>query len=390
MVVGGAGQYEARCRRCFHPDAAPRPGRALDLIPLDGAQGEGGGQILRTALALSAVTGQGLPGRAHPGEPAPARPAAAAPGRGPGGGDVLRGRGARGLRRLARPPLPARAGGRRRLPLRHRHGRRRRPSSCRPCCRSWPRRARRASSRSRGHARAPQPRLPLPLPPLGGGGGPARPRLRACASSGQASSRAARGLVRAEVAPWPRRPAALDLTRRGALVAVRGIAGAARVRGDVAPAARPMRRARSSGRSGGSRASGTSRTSSRPRRAPSSRRRRCSRPAGRRSACSASAACARSCWARAARHVLKFIDDEEEAVVDPWLADQLAVPLAVAGGGGRIQTPRGHLAPRDGGGGRCGSSTSRPRPGAGGAGRGASRWDAFDRHEASARRMERT
>ena len=30
------------------------------LIAIDGAQGEGGGQVLRTALALSAVTGQGF------------------------------------------------------------------------------------------------------------------------------------------------------------------------------------------------------------------------------------------------------------------------------------------------------------------------------------------
>jgi hypothetical protein len=35
--------------------------------------------------------------------------------------------------------------------------------------------------------------------------------------------------------------------------------------------------------------------------------------------------------------VLKFIDDED-AVVDPWLADQLAVPFAISGGGGRLQT----------------------------------------------------
>jgi RNA 3'-terminal phosphate cyclase len=39
----------------------------------------------------------------------------------------------------------------------------------------------------------------------------------------------------------------------------------------------------------------------------------------------------------AARRVLKFIDDEE-AVVDFWLADQLAVFLAVSGGGGRLRT----------------------------------------------------
>jgi RNA 3'-terminal phosphate cyclase (ATP) len=40
---------------------------------------------------------------------------------------------------------------------------------------------------------------------------------------------------------------------------------------------------------------------------------------------------------RAARRALRFIDDEE-AVVDPWLADQLAVPLAISGGGGRLLT----------------------------------------------------
>ena len=50
------------------------------------------------------------------------------------------------------------------------------------------------------------------------------------------------GCVRAEVAPWPR-PAALDLSRRGALVAVRGIAGAARLRGDVARRAADAARA---------------------------------------------------------------------------------------------------------------------------------------------------
>jgi RNA 3'-terminal phosphate cyclase (ATP) len=40
---------------------------------------------------------------------------------------------------------------------------------------------------------------------------------------------------------------------------------------------------------------------------------------------------------RAARRALKFVEDGE-AVVDPWLADQLAVPLAIAGGGGRLRT----------------------------------------------------
>jgi RNA 3'-terminal phosphate cyclase (ATP) len=40
---------------------------------------------------------------------------------------------------------------------------------------------------------------------------------------------------------------------------------------------------------------------------------------------------------RGSRRLLKFLE-QEEACVDPWLADQLAVPLAVAGGGGRVTT----------------------------------------------------
>jgi len=39
---------------------------------------------------------------------------------------------------------------------------------------------------------------------------------------------------------------------------------------------------------------------------------------------------------RAARAVLRFLDGE--GAVDPHLADQLAVPLAVGGGGGRVTT----------------------------------------------------
>jgi RNA 3'-terminal phosphate cyclase (ATP) len=39
---------------------------------------------------------------------------------------------------------------------------------------------------------------------------------------------------------------------------------------------------------------------------------------------------------RAARTLLQFLDGE--ACVDPHLADQLAVPLAIGGGGGRVAT----------------------------------------------------
>jgi RNA 3'-terminal phosphate cyclase (ATP) len=47
---------------------------------------------------------------------------------------------------------------------------------------------------------------------------------------------------------------------------------------------------------------------------------------------------------RAARRLLRFIE-EEEGAVDPFLCDQLAVPLALSRGGGRVTTPEvtGHL-----------------------------------------------
>ncbi len=145
------------------------------------------------------------------------------------------------------------------------------------------------------------------------------------------------GCIRARVGPWAGRPAALDLERRGALVAVRGVAGAARVRGRVAERAAEAARLRlwearrletewqvlelesaspgafvqleavfESGRAAFS-------------------------LLGERGVR------AEALGERAARRVLRFLEDEE-AVVDPWLADQLAVPLALAGGGGRVVT----------------------------------------------------
>jgi RNA 3'-terminal phosphate cyclase (ATP) len=144
------------------------------------------------------------------------------------------------------------------------------------------------------------------------------------------------GCVEAEVQPWER-PASLDLSRRGALLAVRGVSGAARLRGEVARRAADAARdffweerrletewevvdlaAASPGAfvqveavfETGRAAFGL---------------------LGERGLR------AEVLGERAARRVLKFIEDEE-AVVDPWLADQLAVPLAISGGGGWLRT----------------------------------------------------
>jgi RNA 3'-terminal phosphate cyclase (ATP) len=144
------------------------------------------------------------------------------------------------------------------------------------------------------------------------------------------------GRVRAEVAPWGRR-AGLDLTRRGALLEVRGLSGAARLRGDVAKrqadAARALlweqRRLESNWE-----------VLELPAASPGS----CLQLEGIFETGRAAFALlgqrgvrAEVLGERAARGLLRFLE-LEEASVDPWLADQLAVPIAVAGGGGRLTT----------------------------------------------------
>jgi len=307
----------------------------LELVPLDGAQGEGGGQILRTALALSAVTGQGFRVeriRAHrlrpglrPQHLAAVRAAAmscraevhgafdGSPDLRFRPGPVTAGEfhfeigtaGAATLVLQSVVPILATAAEPSRLEVTGGTHVPRSPSF-HFLSRHWSEVVERLGLRAR-----------LTLDRAG-----FFPRGEGC--------------VRAEVAPWPR-PATLDLSRRGPLVAVRGIAGAARLRGDVArraaDAAQALlweeRRLETAwdvvdldAASPGAflQAEAVFETG---RAAFSLLGERGLR--------------AEVLGERAARRVLKFVDDAE-AVVDPWLADQLAVPLAVAGGGGRLLT----------------------------------------------------
>jgi RNA 3'-terminal phosphate cyclase (ATP) len=307
----------------------------VDTIALDGAQGEGGGQILRTALALAAVTGQGFridrirAGRLRPG----LRPQhlAAVRALGMSCGAEVHGAfdGSPDLRFL---PGAVSAGD---------------------------------YSFDIGTAGATTLVLQAVLPVLATSTGTSRVQMTGgthvprspshhflarhwCEVVGRMGllprlqlERAGffprgEGRVEGEVGPWAR-PATLDLSRRGALVAVRGIAGAARLRGDVARrAADAARTLFWEQRRMESEWDVVELTASSPgaflqvelvfevgRAAFGLLGERGLR--------------AEVMGERAARRALRFLEDEE-AVVDPWLADQLAVPLALAGGGGRLQT----------------------------------------------------
>ena len=143
------------------------------------------------------------------------------------------------------------------------------------------------------------------------------------------------GEMRAEVPPWPR-PAGLVMDRRGALVAVRGTSGAGRVKGDVA------RRQAEAART---RLWEARRLESDwdvlevPSASPGSflllevvfeESRAAFSYLGERGLR------AEVLGDRAARALLAFLDGE--GAVDAHLADQLAVPFAVGGGGGRVTT----------------------------------------------------
>jgi RNA 3'-terminal phosphate cyclase (ATP) len=308
----------------------------VDLIALDGAQGEGGGQILRTALTLSAVTGQPFrvervrANRVRPGlrpqHLAAVRAAAIACGAEVHGAFD-------GSPDLRFVPGPVAAGefrfdigtaGASTLVL----------QSVLPILATAP-----SSSRVTVTGGTHVPRSPSHhflarhwAEAVGRLGLPVRLTLERAGFFPRGE-----GCVEAEVGPWARPAAALDLSRRGALVAVRGISGAARLRGDVArraaDAARDLlweeRRLESAWEVVDLAAASPGAFLQLE--AVFETGRAAFGLLGQRGLR------AEVLGERAARRVLKFIEDEE-AVVDPWLADQLAVPLALAGGGGRLRT----------------------------------------------------
>ncbi len=308
---------------------------ALELLAIDGSRGEGGGQVLRTALALAAVSGRGFridrvrTARLRPGlrpqHLAAVRAAALACGaevhgafegspdlrfipHEPAAGEFTFDIGAAGAATLVLQtvvPVLATAAA---------------PSRVSVVGGTHVARSPSFHFFARHFAPAVE-RLGLQV----------RPRLLRAGFAPKGEGR-----LECEVGPWAR-PAALDLSQRGALVAVRGVAGSAHLRGDVArraaEAARDLlweaRRLESgwevvelSASSPGSFLQ-LEAVFEQGRAAFPLLGERGLRP--------------ELMGERTARRLLRFLDDEQ-AVVDPLLADQLALPLAVAGGGGRLLT----------------------------------------------------
>jgi RNA 3'-terminal phosphate cyclase (ATP) len=145
------------------------------------------------------------------------------------------------------------------------------------------------------------------------------------------------GEVQARVEPWTRPAAALDLTERGGLVAIRGLSGAARVKGGAAERQRDAaqrvlwERRRFEAEWQVSEVSADSPGSYLFLEAIFEKGRGAFGFLGQRGVSP------EALGDRAARRVLRFLEDEEGAV-DAHLADQLVVPLVAGGGGGRVST----------------------------------------------------
>jgi RNA 3'-terminal phosphate cyclase (ATP) len=307
---------------------------ASRLISLDGSQGEGGGQIVRTALALSAVTGQGFEitriraGRMVPGlrpqHLAAVRAATLACGARVGGAFD-------GSPDLRFEPGPIVAGDFR------------------------------FEIATAGAATLVLQTVLLPLATAaqasrvevtGGTHVPASPsfhyldrhwravvaRLGVAMTLGLTRAGfypPGGGEARADIQPWAR-PASLSLETRGALVAIQGTSGSSRLTGDVA---RRQRDAAQSVLWERRRIEAAWEVADVPAASPGSfllleavfeEGRAAFGFLGQRGLR------AEVVGDRAIRTLLKFLDGE--GAVDPHLADQLGVPLALSGGGGRVTT----------------------------------------------------
>jgi RNA 3'-terminal phosphate cyclase (ATP) len=146
------------------------------------------------------------------------------------------------------------------------------------------------------------------------------------------------GELRSRVAPWVRPGAALVMESRGGLLAVRGVSAAAKVKGDVAVRQRDGAQARLWE---GRRLEAEWEVIDLPAESPGSALYLEAEFEAGRAAFSwlgEKGLPAERLGDRAARRLLRFLGDEEGAAVDAHLADQLVVPLCISGGGGRVTT----------------------------------------------------